>query len=146
CFFISLQPFALLDKFMRFADMKRGSAIERAFVLIEDWVNEGVPLTGKVASTCLQGWYIENITQKGAWRVLGKAIRPQDIKLPSLHVIPQNDKIVPPASAKALAAAMCKGGHQATVLQPEFGHISMMVNSAARDKLWPALFSWLASQ
>ena len=144
CFFISLQPFALLDKFMRFAEMKPGSAQERAFVLIEDWVNEGVPLTGKVASTCLQGWYVENSTQKGGWRVLGKAIRPQDIKLPSLHVIPQNDKIVPPASAKALAKAM--GQANTLILEPEFGHISMMVNSAARDKLWPALFSWLASR
>ena len=141
CFFISLQPFALLDKFMRFADMKHGSAQERAFVLIEDWVNEGVPLTGKVATTCLRGWYIENTPPKGMWRVLGKAIRPQDIKLPSMHVIPQHDKIVPPASARALAAAMRKS----TVLQPEFGHISMMVNAAARDKLWPKLFSWLAS-
>jgi polyhydroxyalkanoate synthase len=89
----------------------------------------------------LQGWYIDNTTAKGKWNVLGKAIRPQDIKLPSLHVIPQNDKIVPPASAKALAAVM----RQATVLQPEFGHISMMCNPEAKKKLWPKLFSWLAS-
>ncbi len=149
CFFISLQPFALLDKFMRFAAMKKGSAEERAFVLIEDWVNEGVPLTGKVAHTCLQGWYIDNSPPKCAWRVLGKFIRPQDIKLPSLHVIPQNDKIVPPASAKALAMAMRQASGLSDVfpgvLEPEFGHISMMVNAAARDKLWPQLFSWLAS-
>lgn len=151
CFFISLQPFALLDKFIRFAGMKPRSTEERAFVLIEDWVNEGVPLTGKVAATCLQGWYIDNTPAKGAWRVLGKAIRPQDIKLPSLHVIPQNDKIVPPASAKALAAGMRQASAlskvlEPAVLEPEFGHISMMVNAAARDKLWPALFSWLASK
>ncbi len=141
CFFISLQPFAILDKFLRFAAMKPRSTEERAFILIEDWVNEGVPLVGKVARTCLQGWYIENTPVLGTWKVLGKAIRPQDIKLPSLHVIPQNDKIVPPASAKVLAGAM----RQATVIQPEFGHISMMVNGAARDKVWPELFSWLAS-
>lgn len=141
CFFISLQPFAILDKFLRFAGMKARSSEERSFVLIEDWVNEGVPLVGKVAQVCLQGWYIENTPAQGAWKVLGKPIRPQDIKLPSLHVIPQNDKIVPPASAKALAASM----RQATVIQPEFGHISMMVNGAARDKVWPELFSWLAS-
>ncbi|MDX1921691.1 MAG: alpha/beta fold hydrolase [Alphaproteobacteria bacterium] len=141
CFFISLQPFAILDKFLRFAGMKPRSAEERAFVLIEDWVNEGVPLVGKVAETCLQGWYIQNTPANGRWKVLGKTIRPQDINLPSLHVIPQNDKIVPPASAKRLAGGM----RQATVIQPEFGHISMMVNGAARDKVWPALFSWLAS-
>lgn len=141
CFFISLQPFAILDKFLRFAAMKPRSSEERAFVLIEDWVNEGVPLVGKVAKVCLQGWYIDNTPARGAWKVLGKTIRPQDITLPSLHVIPQNDKIVPPASAKALAASM----RQATVIQPEFGHISMMVNGAARDKVWPELFSWLAS-
>ena len=141
CFFISLQPFALLDKFLRFAAMKKGSAEERTFVLIEDWVNEGVPLAGNVAMSCLQGWYGENTPICNTWKILGKSIRPQEINLPSLHVIPQNDKIVPPASAKALAGLMRKS----TVLQPEFGHISMMVNAAARDRLWPSVFSWLAS-
>lgn len=141
CFFISLQPFVLLEKFLRFAAMKRGSKAERAFVLIEDWVNDGVPLPAKVAKTCLNEWYIDNTPFNGRWRVLGKSIRPQDISLPSLHVIPQNDKIVPPASAMDLA----KGMNKATILQPECGHISMMCNAAARDKLWPALFSWLAS-
>lgn len=141
CFFISLQPFVLLDKFLRFAARKKGSREERSFVLIEDWVNEGVPLAANIARECLRGWYVENAPYLGMWKVLCKTIRPEKIHIPNLHVIPQNDKIVPPDSARALAAAM----PDAKILQPEFGHISMLVNAAARDKLWPRLFDWLAS-
>lgn len=140
-FFISLQPFHLHDKFVRFA-REESEAAQRRFVLIEDWVNEGVPLSRHVARDCLQGWYVENKPAQKKWDVLGTAINASAIKIPSCHIIPQHDKIVPRQSALALAQTM----HGAEILEPPFGHISMMTNAAARDELWPRLFDWLASQ
>jgi polyhydroxyalkanoate synthase len=140
-FFISLQPFHLQEKFMRFAREPENSEAARTFVLVEDWVNEGVPLPLHVARACLQGWYIENQTARGNWRVRGETILPATLQLPNLHIIPQHDKIVPQASALGLATIM----RQPAIIQPTFGHISMMVNAAARDKVWPQLFDWLAS-
>jgi polyhydroxyalkanoate synthase len=141
CFFISLQPFLLLEKFIRFAALEPDSTEARAFTLIEDWVNDGVPLAGPLAQECLQGWYLDNRPALNTWRVMGHSIIPSAIHLPSLHVIPQNDKIVPPASAEALA----KGMKRAEIIQPHFGHISMMTHAAAQENLWPLLFDWLAS-
>lgn len=141
-FFIGLQPFPVLDKFTRFASVQEGSVAERNFVLTEDWVNEGVPLVKQVTRECLSGWYVENVTQKGRWHVLGGAVRPATLRLPNLHVIPKQDKIVPPESALALAGIM----PQAALIRSDFGHVSMMVHAAARDKLWPDIFDWLAQQ
>ncbi len=141
-YFFMLQPFMLHDKFVRFGKMEKSSAEERAFVLVEDWVNNGVPLAPHVAKETLQDWYVENLPAHGLWRLGGYAIRPRDSRVPSLHVLPQHDKIVPPASSSALHKAM----PGADSLRPAFGHISMMVTTPARDKLWPSIFDWLASK
>lgn len=141
-YFVSLSPFSLLDKYVRFASLRQNSAEARAFVLLEDWVNDGVPLVKGVAQDCLQKWYIENAPARGAWAVMGKAIAPHTLSLPSLHVIPERDKIVPPASARALAERM----RGAETVMPACGHVSMMAHAAARDNVWPRIFDWLASK
>lgn len=141
-YFISLSPFSLLDKFVRFSKLRQNSAEARAFVLKEDWVNDGVPLAKGVAKDCLDGWYMKNTPACGTWQVMGEAIKPKKLNLPNLHIIPQHDKIVPPASALSLAKAM----KISKILKPACGHVSMMTGCAARDKLWPVIFDWLASQ
>lgn len=140
-FFISLQPFVPHDKFVRFAAMPPETEAARLFVLVEDWINDGVPLPKEVARTCLRDWYVANAPAQNNWKVLGEIIAPHQLAAPSMHVIPARDKIVPPASALALARSMKK----AELIQPSFGHISMMVNAAAHKKLWLRLFDWLAS-
>lgn len=141
-FFISQHPFTVLDKFLRLAATEKNSAEERAFVLVEDWVNDGVPLAAPLAQECLEGWYAQNRPLKGTWQVMGKPVRPERMTMSSLHVIPAHDRIVPPSAALALARIM----PQARTLQPDAGHISMMTHVAARDKLWPLLADWLALQ
>jgi len=138
-YFTSLNPFGLCDKFVRFAKTEPGSAAERHFVLVEDWLHDGVPLVKKVAETCFGDWYGANKPALGRWQVLGERIRPHLLRLPSLHVIPRHDRLVPPESAIALARAM----PQPDLIQPDFGHVSIMVHGAARDEVWPILFAWL---
>jgi polyhydroxyalkanoate synthase len=140
-FFIMLAPFAVLDKFIRFGGFAPKSPEAKSFVLLEDWVNDGVPLPKEVARQCLNDWYASNQTGHGKWKVMGKAIKPSQVKIPSLHVIPARDRIVPPESAEALAKQMT----HATVLRPSFGHVSMMAHRNAATALWPQIFDWLAT-
>lgn len=140
-FFIGMQPFLIHDKFVKYAKLDENSAEANDFVLVEDWVNDGVPLARHVAEACMQGWYVENQPAKRQWKILGEMVNPAELTHASLHVIPQRDKIVPPESAIALARAM-KG---AEVIQPAYGHISMLVGRTAQNALWPRLFDWLAS-
>jgi polyhydroxyalkanoate synthase len=139
CFFISQQPFYPLEKFQKFNSMKEESPAFKNFVLLEDWVNDGVPLARKVTDECFSKWYVENAPVRETWSVLDKQVLPATLSVPSLHVIPQRDKIVPPESAKALARLM----QDSEMRQPSFGHVSMMGHPAAPHKLWPQLFDWL---
>ncbi len=137
-FFLMQQPFAVVEKFIRFADMKGAAA--RRFAVLEDWVNDGVPLAAPVARECLSGWYIGNAPARGRWAIGGRIINPAKLRQPSLHVIPQRDRIVPPASAAALAYRM----KDASMIRPAFGHVSMLAHVTAPEKLWPQIFDWLA--
>jgi polyhydroxyalkanoate synthase len=138
-FFAALDPMLALRKFSRFAGLAPDGAEARDFVALEDWLNDGVPLALPVARESLAGWYGENLPGTGTWRVAGSRIEPQRFQRPSLVVLPARDRIVPPASAAALAALL----PQATRLAPPLGHIGMIAGSGARSAVWRPLAEWL---
>jgi poly(3-hydroxyalkanoate) synthetase len=139
--FAGVDPFQVLRKFLAFAGLDPASDKARLFVALEDWLNDGVPLAAPVARECLQGWYGENEPARRRWRVAGAAIDPDRVTLPTLVVVPDQDRIVPPASALALAKAL----PQARRLMPAAGHIGMVVGGSAKPKLWHPLADWMAS-
>jgi len=137
--FLGLDPHLGYRKFRAFAGLDPDSAKARAFVALEDWLNDGVALAGPVARECLEGWYINNDPALGNWRVGGETVDPAVLRLPSLAMVPADDRIVPPASALALAAAL----PGCTVLRPPLGHIGMMAGGNAVEKVWSPLAGWL---
>jgi polyhydroxyalkanoate synthase len=140
--FSALDPFMVVRKFCAFARLDAQSERAQEFVALEDWLNDGVPLAAGVAKDCLLGWYGENTPGRGAWTVAGQAIDPGTIKLPTLVVVPEQDRIVPPLSARALAQAIPR----ATVLNPPLGHIGMVSSRRAPGELWPQITGWLAGR
>jgi polyhydroxyalkanoate synthase len=137
--FASLNPYMTTDKFRRFADMTPGSQAARDFVAVEDWLNDGVPLAAPIARECLFQWYLENAPARGVWQVGGDPVRPEDVTVPALVVIPKGDTIVPPASAEALAQAL----PNARSMSLSGGHIGMMVGRRAPSQLYGPLADWL---
>jgi polyhydroxyalkanoate synthase len=142
--FASLDPFLVARKYRAFAKAQAsaGAAAKddgALFVALEDWVNDGVPLAAKVAAECLVGWYGQNAPALGAWRVAGQAITPARWQKPALLLMPQQDKIVPPSSSAALAAAM----PQAVALKVASGHVAMIVGRQAKAQSWAPLAEWL---
>ncbi|MDG2286014.1 MAG: alpha/beta fold hydrolase, partial [Alphaproteobacteria bacterium] len=55
--FYALDPMLVPRKFLRFAKMDMKSVEADAFVALEDWINDGVPLAAPVAREALFGWY-----------------------------------------------------------------------------------------
>ena len=137
--FLGLDPTQSWIKFRRFAEMDPNSEEAELFVALEDWLNDGVPLAGPVARECLFGWYVENGTAAGNWKVAGDVVDPAGIHVPALAVLPSQDRIVPPESAAALAHAL----PAARTLAPRAGHIGMVVGGRAEAGLWSPLADWL---
>jgi polyhydroxyalkanoate synthase len=137
--FAAMSPNLIQAKFRRFAAMDPASPDARDFVALEDWLNDGVALTGPVGRDCLSGWYGLNLPGSDLWRIGGSAIVPEEIDLPALVAVPRRDHIVPPQSARPLAERLPR----ARLLEPAAGHIGMVIGHRARTELWDPLDAWL---
>jgi polyhydroxyalkanoate synthase len=137
--FLSLDPFLAERKFARFAQLDPESEAARSFVALEDWLNDGVPLARTVSRECGGSWYRDNAPAEGKWRVAGQLVEPRRFDPPALVVVPSRDRIVPPRSAEALAAAL----PNATVMRPPLGHIGMTTGGAAPQAVWQPIAAWL---
>jgi polyhydroxyalkanoate synthase len=138
--FAGLDPMMAMRKFARFAETDPDSENARAFVALEDWLNDGVPLSAPVARATIGGWYGRNAPMTGQWRVDGLPVDPGRWTKPTLALIPSDDRIVPPASARALADALpnCR------TLTPPAGHIGMVTARGAPRRVWDPLAAFLA--
>ena len=137
--FSLMDPGSVAAKYRDFGRQDQDSARARMFVALEDWLNDGIPLAAPVARETLAGWYGANAPARGAWRVLGLPVQPQQLRLPCFVAAPGRDRIVPPVSACALAAAI----PGAELHLPQAGHIGMVAGSGARGALWERLAAWL---
>jgi len=137
--FALLDPDAVAEKFRRFGRLNQEGARARLFVAIEDWANDGVPLAAPVARECFSEWYGRNSPCTGDWRVAGMPVTPSQLRIPCFAAVPGHDRIVPPQSAMPLARLL----HDATVVQPSAGHISMIAGEGAEAALWRPLLQWL---
>jgi polyhydroxyalkanoate synthase len=137
--FFLADPNLATRKFIRFAGLDPDSAEAENFVATEDWLNDGVPLALPVATECFGGWYGANTALLGSWKIAGLPVDPARFVKPALVVVPAKDKLVPPVSALALA---CRLPH-AEVLQPDLGHIGLVVGGKAPETVWAPLTAWL---
>jgi len=140
--FASLDPQLVVRKFLAFGRLDPTGRKAAEFVALEDWLNDGVPLAAPVARECLARWYGDNATARGQWRLAGRVVDPGALDLATLCVIPAQDRIVPPASALALAEAI-PGARR---LEPAVGHIGMVVSAQAERQVWEPLLTWIREQ
>jgi len=140
--FFMLDPFSAERKFTRFAALDPNSDKARAFVALEDWVNDGVPLAAAVARDCARSWYGDNEPARCQWQIGGQTVDPKRLRSPALVVVPSRDRIVPPSSAEPLAAIL----NGAAVLRPPLGHVGMMSAARAPEMLWTAIADWLRAR
>jgi len=141
-FFAFVDPLQVPRKFLSFAGLDPASERAHLFVALEDWLNDGVPLTVGVARECLVGWYGDNKPGRGDWQIAGEAIRPEQLKLSTLVVVPGADRIVPPRTAMALADRI----ERAERLDPHSGHIGMVVGSGSERTMWEPVRTWIERQ
>ena len=73
--------------------------------------------------------------------VAGEAVVARELRIPTLHIIPAHDRIVPPASALALARLL----PQCKIIRPPSGHVGMVVGDRAGEGLWQPLLAWLSN-
>lgn len=137
--FYMTDPWVFENKFRRFFGMNPASNAAQNFIALEHWVNDGIPMTARVARDCLLGWAQQNWLADGKWIMAGNTINPRKLNLPTFIAIPKNDHVVPFDCAWPLADMI----KNATVLQPSAGHVGMIVGQHAKRELWEPFAEWL---
>jgi polyhydroxyalkanoate synthase len=106
----------------------------QAFVRLEDWANDGPPLTRAAARELFMDLFAEDLPGKGRWQVGGTSIDPKSFAMPVLEIASTTDHIVP--------AATTPGTGERVDLA--LGHVGMIVGSRAKHSLWEPLAEWLS--
>lgn len=123
-----------IQKFAAYARMEEASDAADAFVVVEDWANEGEPLTYGAAYEMFEQLYRNNATALGGWTVGGEVINPETLKCPTLSVRSTSDRIVPFEASPILKDN----------LELPLGHVGMVIGRSAPRQLWQPLSAWLS--
>ena len=132
CAFWNLDPARTVAKFEAFASLDGAEA--RTFVMLEDWANDGPPLSEAAAREMFEGLFRDDATGTGRWEVAGAPVDPASLSVPLLNIVSTTDRIVPAASA-------VRAGER---LDLALGHVGMVVGSRAQAMLWEPLAGWLS--
>ena len=129
--FWNLDPARTVAKFEAFADLEGEEA--EIFVTLEDWANDGPPLSGAAAREMFEDFFAADRPGSGQWRVGDETIEPGRLEIPILNIVSTRDRIVPHETAMSAGER----------LELDQGHVGMVVGSA-RERLWKALSDWLS--
>ena len=104
-----------------------------AFAQLEDWANDGAPLTRAVSVDLFERFIADDAPGSGRWVVGDSSIDPASVACPSLHFVASNDRIAPSETAPdAIRSIVCPSGH-----------VGMVVGSRAAEFCWAPLATWL---
>lgn len=128
--------FSLLDqqkiwnKFLLFSQSKSDQEIKK-FILIEQWVNDGISLSKKFALDAITMFFDESL--------VNKIFFTPHSNIPCLSINGLEDKICPPESSKDLLScySSCKQLYFNT------GHVGLIISKTARTQIWPEIKNWL---
>lgn len=132
--FWSIDPARSVAKYERLGTGPVDGAALREFVRLEDWANDGPPITFGAGRELFESWFAGDATGRGAWRVGGRDISPATMSAPILDITSTVDRIVPAGAALGLGENLAL----------DLGHVGMMVGSQAQARLWTPLADWLA--
>lgn len=133
--FWSLDPGRTVRKYAAFANMPEGSDAERAFLAVEDWANEGAPLTFGAGCDLFERLYADNASGNGQWTAGGTPVRPETLTCPTLAIRSTTDRIVPCGAAPSLMDR----------IDSPLGHVGMIVSRRAPGEIWKRLSDWLCN-
>ena len=131
--FWSLDPERTIRKYADFGEMDADTLAYRGFITLEDWANEGAPLTLACGRDLVEGCYQANRTGTGAWTIGDTGVDPAALACPTLAIASTQDAIVPAATTPPADQR----------LDLSLGHVGMMIGGRAEAALWEPLSAWI---
>jgi polyhydroxyalkanoate synthase subunit PhaC len=134
--FWGLDPDRTIGKFAALAGRAADDPVAIGFAALEDWANDGAPLTAMAAHDLFDAFVRDDTTGRGRWRVGGVDVDPRQLKCPALNLVAHDDRIAPAATAvDSIRTVACPSGH-----------VGMIVGRQSERGCRFFLLDWLAQQ
>ena len=133
--FWRLDPARTIAKYEAFGRLDPASDQARGFIRLEDWANDGAPLTFAAGRQLFEEFIAADTPGNGDWSIGGRRVGPAALACPAIEFVSLTDRIVPAATAAGLPDRHDLGA----------GHVGMVVGSRARAQMWEPLRDWIAA-
>lgn len=140
--YLSLKPVRLnQQKYVGLVDILDNPAELQNFLRMERWIFDSPDQAGEAFREFIKDFYQENKLIKGTLKIGGRRVHLGDIKQPVLNIFAEQDHLVPPDAARAMARYI--GTKDYTQLAFNGGHIGIYVSGRAQREVPPAIHEWL---
>lgn len=134
----------LLDKYVKFYEKIGDEKFVDDFLTLEYWLNDNVPLAGKVYKQFVDDCYNGNLLIQNKMRIGSSLVDLRKITCPVLSIVAEHDHLVPPCSSVTIHDVI--GSKDEDVFTFPAGHIGLSVSGKAMKDLWPKVAVWLRAR
>ncbi|GAB4392843.1 MAG: class III poly(R)-hydroxyalkanoic acid synthase subunit PhaC [Gammaproteobacteria bacterium] len=141
--FLALKPFSLLGKKM-LTLINNMSNIDKLklFYEMEYWIHDNPDQSGLCFSEFIRDFYQKNLLATGKLKLARRHVLLNQLTLPILNIVAENDHITPPSSAYALKSLVSHADYECITLPS--GHIGIYFNVFSRQQLTKAILKHLS--
>ncbi len=142
--YASLKPLQLgVIKQIRLSENLISPHRAASFLKMEQWINDSPDLAGRAAAEFAQQFFLNNGLINGDFDIAGTPISLSSLQVPILNIFGKQDHLVPPASSRALSAAL-PDGLEYRELELAGGHIGAFVSDRSRQQVAEAVSEWIS--
>lgn len=114
------------------------------FFRMEQWIHDGIPVTGAFYRDLIEKWYQKNQIVKNELRVNGHKVNLKNINMPVVTITGEHDHIAPTPSTTSMLDFVSSKDKRS--IRCDCGHIGLSVGGRAHREVWPEVTSWLAER
>jgi polyhydroxyalkanoate synthase len=117
---------------------------------VERWTHDEFPLPGRLFTELVEQLYRKDEFMQGKLSIGKRSIGPQDLRAPLVSVIDPRSKVIPEAALRPFHEAAASEHKCLLHYEGDVGvnlqHVGVLVGASAHERIWPAIFRWLAEQ
>ncbi|MGD8189755.1 hypothetical protein ACQCN2_07215 [Brevibacillus ginsengisoli] len=111
------------------------------WLALDSWIHASVYFPKSAFIEWIRCFYQENQLMNGTYRLEQQPIQLNQITIPLIAVIAENDRLVTPAQADPVLTAV--SSQTVERLAAQTGHVSLVISTYAKKQVWPRLVRWL---
>lgn len=140
----ALRPFGKVSGAMNLLNNMDKPDTVRSNLRMGKWETDNIPFPGAAFRQLINDFIRGNKLIKGTWDIGGQRIDLSQIRVPFLHLLAQEDHIIPYASSQQLLHMIGSKDKQEAIIKG--GHVGLVAGRGAELRMWPTLNEWLAAR